>query len=379
MYYILADVTEKFISTCLKYYSLDPCHYFSSPGLSWDAMLKMTKLELEKISDPDKYMFFEQGMRGGVSYINKRYSKVNNKYCPDHDKEKPKNYIIYLDMNNLYGHAMSQYLPYADFKWVKNMDKIKQKLMNIKSNSSTGYIIEVYLEYPQESHDNNNDYSLATEKINIPKEWLSDYRLEIANAHNIITGTVKKLVPNLMNKNNYVIHYRNLQQCLELGMKLKKIHRILKFKQKNWMKAYIDFNTERRKDATNEADKNHSKILNNAVYDKTIENMRKRIKIRVVKDSQDFIKYTSRPTCINWKVFENNLAAIHEKKISLTLNKPIYVRFTESELSKLEMYSVNYDFMKKKFKDVHYSLTLVTYVMNAMKILAKKCISTATI
>ena len=89
--------------------------------------------------------------------------------------------------------------------------------------------------------------------------------------------------------------------------------------------------------------------------------------------------YTLRPTCVNWKVFENNLAAIHEKKISLTLNKPIYVRFTESELSKLEMYSVNYDFMKKKFKDVHYSLTLVTYVMNAMKILAKKCISTATI
>ena len=87
----------------------------------------MTRIKLEKISDPDKYMFFEQGMRGGVSYINKRYSKANNEYCQDYDIEKSKNHIIYLGMNNLFGHAMSQYLPYADFKWVKNIDKIRQK------------------------------------------------------------------------------------------------------------------------------------------------------------------------------------------------------------------------------------------------------------
>ena len=143
--------------------------------------------------------FFEQEMRGGVSYINKRYSEAS----------KNKN-ILYLDINNLYGHAMSQYLPYSNFKWVKNIDKVKEKLMNIKSNSSTGYILEVNLEYPQELHDIHNDSLLAPEKINIPKEWLSDYPLKIENAHNITTGTVKKLVPNLMNKNNYVIQNRNL-------------------------------------------------------------------------------------------------------------------------------------------------------------------------
>ena len=228
---LLVDVFEKFISTCLRYYGLDPCHYFSVPGLSWDAVLKMTKVELEKISDPDKYMFFEQGMRGGVSYINKRYRKANNEYCK-HDKEKPKNYIIYLDMNKLYWHVMSHCLPYADFKWVKNVDKIKQKVVNIKRNSSIGYILDEDLEYLQELHDIHNNYPLAPEKINIPKEWLSDYCLEIANAHNITTGKVKKLVPILINKNNYVIHYRNLQQCLKLGINLKTIHRILKFKFK---------------------------------------------------------------------------------------------------------------------------------------------------
>ena len=160
---------------------------------------------------------------------------------------------------------------------------------------------------------------------------MSKYCLKIASVHNINTGTVKKLVPNLMNKNNYVIHYRNLQQCLELGMKLKKIHRILKFKQSDWMRPYIDFNIDKTKESTNESDKNFFKLMNNSVYNKTIENLRKRIKIRVVKNSQDFIKYTSRPTCVNWKVFEKNLAAIHEKKISLTLNKLIYVETNKWE------------------------------------------------
>ena len=90
---LLSDVFEKFISTSLKYYNLDPCHYLSAPGLSWDAMLKMTKVELEKISDPDKYIFIEKGMRGGISYMNKRYSKANNEYCSDYDSKKPKKYI----------------------------------------------------------------------------------------------------------------------------------------------------------------------------------------------------------------------------------------------------------------------------------------------
>ena len=159
-------------------------------------------------------------------------------------------------MSNLYECAMRQYFPINNFKWVKDFNKIKQKLMNIKNISSTGYVLQVDLEYPQELHDIHDDYPLAPEKINIRKEWLSDYCLKIANVHNITTGTVKKLVPNLMNKNNYMIHYRNLQQCLELGMKFKKIHRILKFKQSDWMKSYIDFNIQKRKESDNESDKN---------------------------------------------------------------------------------------------------------------------------
>ena len=130
------DVFEKFIATCLKFYKLDACHYFSSPGLSWDAMLKMTGAKLEKISDIDKYLFIEKGLRGGISYIAKRYAKANNKYMNDYDPKKLSTFISYLDMNNLYGWAMSKYFPSETFKWLKNIDEFN--VMSINEKSSIG-------------------------------------------------------------------------------------------------------------------------------------------------------------------------------------------------------------------------------------------------
>ena len=160
---MLADVFEKFTKTCLKYYELDPCHYFSSPGLSWDAMLKMTDVKLEKIPDINKYLFVEKGSRGGISYIAKRYGKANNKYMSDYDLEKPSTFITYLDKNNLYGWSMSEYLPYKQFKWLENVDK--SDVMSINEKSDIGYILEVDFEYPKELHELHNDYPLAPEKL----------------------------------------------------------------------------------------------------------------------------------------------------------------------------------------------------------------------
>ena len=113
---LLCDVFEKLINTCLNYYGLDPCHYFISPGLSWDAMLKMTGIELELINDIDMHLFIEKGMRGGISYIVKRHSKVTNKYVKNYDNTKENIFIRYFDANNLYGWAMTQYLPYGNFR-----------------------------------------------------------------------------------------------------------------------------------------------------------------------------------------------------------------------------------------------------------------------
>ena len=168
---LLTDVFEKFIDTCLKYYELHTCYYFSAPGLSWDAMLKMTGVKLEKISDIDMYLFIEKGTRGGISYIAKRYTKANNKYMSDYDSNKPSTFITYLDKNNLYSWAMSEYIPYSEFERLKNVDKLD--VMSINKKSDVRYILEVDLEYPDELHELHNDYPLTPEKLAVTGDMLS--------------------------------------------------------------------------------------------------------------------------------------------------------------------------------------------------------------
>ena len=252
-------------------------------------MLKITKVELEKISDADMHLFLEKCMRGGISYINKRFSKVNNEYCPDYDRIKPEKYITYLDMNNLYEGAMSEYLPYGGSKWVKVNNKTVNRVLNKSDNSLHGYFLKADLDYPEKLHDIHNDYSLAPEKIKIKEEMLSPYSLEIKKENDIKVGDIDKLVPNLLPKKNYVVHYRNLKYYLLEGLILSKVHRILEFKQSAWMKPYIDFNTQKRKEATNEAVKNLFNLLSNAVYRKIMENMTKRIKIRITTNEKIFL------------------------------------------------------------------------------------------
>ena len=242
---LLTDVFEKFIKTCIKYYELDPCHYFSSSGLSWDAMLKMTGVKLEKKSDIDKYLLIEKGLTGGISYIAKRYAKANNKYMSDHDSNKPSTFVTYFDKTNLYGWSMSEYLPYGEFQWLENVDEFYVNSINEKSD--TGYFLEDDLEYPVELHELHNDYPLAPEKLSVTNDMLSKYCKEIVDEFDIKVGDVKKLIPNLGNKIKYVLHYINLQLYLFLGIKITKIHRLLKFKQSDWMKKYIDFNAEKKK------------------------------------------------------------------------------------------------------------------------------------
>ena len=236
MYLLLCDVFEKFISVCLKDYGLDPCYHFSSPGLSWDAILKMTGIKLEKIYNIDVHLLLEKEMRGGASYISKIYSKS------DQNTE-----IMYWDANNLYGWAMIQDLPYCDFKFLSQKEVDNFDLDSISENSPIGYISEVDLEYPKKLHNLHSDYPLCPEKIEISNDMLSNHCKDIADWNAIKVGGVKKLVPNLKDKVKYVVHHRNLPYYLTLGMNLIKIHRILIFKQSDWLRKYVDFNTEKRK------------------------------------------------------------------------------------------------------------------------------------
>ena len=346
---LLADVFENFRKTCLQYYKLDPCHYFTSPGLSWDAMLKMTNIKLELMTDIDMFQFIEKGMRGGTSYIANRYGEANNKYMKTYNEKAPSKYIMYLDANNLYGWAMSQYLPTGNFKWLSQNQIEKTNLGKYTENSKKGLILEVDLEYPQELHDLHNDYPLGPEKAKVAKDMLSDYCKKIVDKFNISSGLVHKLIPTLNDKEKYILHYRNLQLYLSLGLKLKKIHRVLEFNQSPWLKQYIDFNTQKRTHAKNSFEKDFFKLMNISVFGKTMENIRKRVDVRLVTSKEKLLKLASKPTYVSSKIFNENLVAVHKIKETLTMNRPAHIGMCILDLSKTLMYDFHYNYIKHKY------------------------------
>ena len=280
---MLADVFESFRATCLRHYKLDPAHYYTSPGLAWDACLKETAQQLELLHDYDMLMMFERGIRGGMTHIARRYAEANNKYMTNYNPDKPSTFIQYLDANKLYGWAMSQSLPINGFKWIKDitkdtlmsiLDKANYSMINPKKGDK-GYIFEVDLEYPSELWDTHNDYPLAPERLNV--------------------NGVEKLISHFKPPKNYVIHYRNLRQCLEMGLRVTAVHRGLIFNLSPWTEPYIRKNTELKKTAANSFEKDFFKLMNNSVFGKTIENIRKRQNVLLVDDREKAAKLTTRP------------------------------------------------------------------------------------
>jgi len=323
---LLADVFENFRDVCMKNYKLDPAWYFTSPGLAWDAALKLTGVHLELLSDYDMVLMFKHGIRGGVSTISNRYGKANNKYMTDaYDNNKPTKFITYLDANNLYGWAMSQKLPTHGFKWMNN-----EELENWRDIPC---ILEVDLEYPKELHNLHNDYPLAPENIKLEG------------------STVSKLIPNLNNKQCYILHYTNLKLYESLGLKIGTIHRGIRFEESEWLKEYIDLNTSLRTKATNDFEKDFFKLMNNSVFGKTMENIENRVDVRLVTDPKKAIALAAKPNYDSRTIFDENLIAIHMKRTKLVYNKPIYLGMCILDLSKTLMYDFHYNYIKAKYDD----------------------------
>ena len=345
----LADVFENFRSVCLENYSLDPAHYYTAPGLSWDAMLLYTNVELELITDVDMYLMVENGIRGGISMISQKFAKANNPYLEDHDPEQPNSYIMYLDANNLYGWAMSQCLPTSQFAWVPQEELEQLDVMTIDKEADQGYILEVDLEYPAALHDLHSDYPVAPERRTIPNEQLSPHSQELLEELGMKGKPTEKLIPTLHEKTKYVVHYHSLQQYLKLGLKLKKIHRAVSFKQSPWLRPYIALNTEKRKQAKNPFEKDFYKLMNNSVFGKTMENVRKRTNVKLCSTTRQMKRQVAKPEFRRFKIFNEDLTGVQLQITNLKLNKPIYVGMSILDLSKTLMYDFHYEYIRTKY------------------------------
>jgi len=333
---LLTEIFEQFRNVSIKTYKLDPAWYYSTPGMAWDAALSFTKIKLELLKDEEMVDFFlEKGsLRGGISTVcRKKFSIANNKYLDSYDKNKESSFIGYFDANNLYGYIMTSPLPISNFHWLVEDEindlffKLSNKILIL--NEEIGYILECDLEYPLSKHKEHVELPLAPEHYN------------------------NKLCATLFDKNNYKIHIKNLIFYLENGIILKKIYKGIVFKQQNWLKGYIDNNNKLRTSVTDEIEKNYYKLMNNAVFGKTMENVfnRKNFKILNNSNKNKINKLINQSDFKKEYIVSEETVILEFEKKEVIFDKPIYVGFSILELSKLHMYFLHYSIIKKHYNN----------------------------
>lgn len=342
--YLLADVFEEFRRMSLEQDGLDPVNYVSLPGLSWDSAFKMTETEVHLLTEEDQYEFFERGIRGGCTFVNKHHLQRNSPDDEDYDPNQPHNELLYIDANNLYGNALSKQLPQSDFEWVKDpveMERLIQELPEMNINGTFGFTAEVDLEIPKELHDLTDDFPLAPEKGKAKCEWLTEYMEGMLDGHRF--AATKKLLLTHLPKERYVVHFALLQFYMKMGVVVTMVHRIIKYRQASFFEPYISFNSNKRQQASTDFVKDFYKLKNNALFGKTMENVRERMDMRLCNTKKRLITYTSKPLYQRSLYFSESLVGVQLLKDHVKLDKPIYIGQAVLDLSKLEMYQLRYE------------------------------------
>ena len=339
---LLACVFERFRSKTLEQDGLDPVHFVSLPGLSFLSAFKMTGESINLINDLEMYTFFERGIRGGMTFVNKHM--VQNERII-HNGTEYMQHLAYIDENNLYGNALRKPLPHSDFCWVEDLsDFTRDFILGLDEETEVGYTLEVDLGYPEHLHHKTADFPLAPESGDVSFDMLSDFMKTFYQTlePNKAYRPVRKLLLTQYNKEHYFVHFVVLKFYLSMGMTLNKVHRVVKYKQKPWLKEYIDFNSRQRSLTCNNFDKDFYKLKNNSLFGKTMEDVRKRINYKLVTDEDKFIKLANSPFFHDRDIISDDITGVHMLKSKVTLDKPVFVGQAVLDYSKLEMYNLFY-------------------------------------
>ena len=350
---LLANIFEKFISVSKTEFGINPLYHISLPGTTWSNGLKYTKIELELIKNVDLFQMFEHGIRGGLSGIfGDRYIASDNNTV-----------ILHVDMNNLYGFAMLFHLPTGNFQIFENdliTESLIDKVLNTHDCSNIGYVLIVDLIYPDNIKYKSKNFPFCPENKTIDPNNYTEYMKEHEPKPHRPTS---KLICDQTDKEYYIVHYRNLKFYLRMGMIIKKVHRIVSFDQSPWLAKYIDYNTQKRAQADSDFIRDYHKNLVCSFFGKTMEDVRNRIKVEFVKNTNErkILKYQSRLDFNGIHKSYQDYDSYTFKSNVVKMEKPIYLGFTILELSKLLMYETYYDKLQKYFGidgiQIHYQDT----------------------
>lgn len=345
---LLADVFQNFRRWTLETYQIEALHFVSLPSLSMSCALKHSKVRLQLIDDPDAYLMIEQGIRGGITQCTTRHAIANVPGTDSYDPQQEESQILDLDVNGLYASTMREPLPVRDFEWMSDEEIASMRIEQVPDDAPMGYILEVDLKYPHELHDSHSDFPLAPVKQKIPYEWLSDYQKNLIGKFDMPKeDATKKLLLTLHDKTKYVVHYRNLKLYLQLGLKVTKIHRVLKFSQRPFLREFIDLNHNMRKQATNSFQKSLSKLFMNSIYGKTIENARKHGNIKLCVKEDEILEMLQKPNLTQFRALSSQVVIFQFAPTVLRLKQPLYAGFSILDISKTVMYDFFYNKLRR--------------------------------
>ena len=334
---LLAEVFCAFRETIYDKFKLDPAHYISLPQLSWDMCLSMTGCRLLIPSDPDMHLVPEVNIRGGLSFAGLRHATC------DSDRE----HILYIDANNLYGGTMMKKLPFDEYSWL-NPDEIERiSWQDLTPQDEWGYMVECDLEYPSHLHRSHDNFPLAPETRIITFADLSPYSRSVLECLRGEKEARKykatKLCATLFDKNNYVCHGLNLQFYLSSGLKLKQIHRVLQFRQKEIFAPYVREMTRLRKQSQSKFQVNMWKRAVNTIFGKTLASERSHKNVKFGLTARQVDRYLTSPSYENFKIIGEEMGLFFMRKAVVGVKKPFLIGFSILELSKLFMAKLYYE------------------------------------
>jgi len=343
----LADIMLFYQKLCLEKFGVDIFKFYSVSSISYFIAISESGIDLEFIKDPNINAFVSDFVRGANVFVPIRYAKANRPDLPSFNPNKLTRYLFMYDVNSLYGTVLADSELYiGELYWLSEEEILNFDLY--KEYKEYGFIVRCDIQIPFSLHELFIDFPPLAEKIKYKEDDLSPYQQKLIKEYNF-KPHLEELSLNLWNKNNYVIHYKLLRFVCSLGLKVTKIHEILKFRQKKFLHDYIVKNIEDRQRSLNEPERNFLKLLNNSVYGKTLQNKIKEIRTEIVTDPLTAMKKIANPLFSRYQVINSHTSLISSKKKEVTVDTFNIIGGSILDLSKLHMLKLYYQHLKPAF------------------------------